>query len=77
MHRMGLHPFLTFCIDAMLNFDGDVDANADANVKCEHTLLPSKDEFTLILPIKRGFNYTPCTYFRLFYGWIDKPTCRP
>ena len=21
----------------MLNFDGDVDANADANVKCEHT----------------------------------------
>ena len=22
----------------MLNFDGDVDANADANVKCEHTL---------------------------------------
>ena len=35
-HRMGLNPFLTFYIDAMLNFDGDVDANA--NVKCEHTV---------------------------------------
>ena len=37
-HRMGLNPFLTFYIDAMLNFDGDVDANANANVKCEHTI---------------------------------------
>ena len=36
MHRMGLNPFLMFYIDAMLNFDGDV--NANANVKCEHTL---------------------------------------
>ena len=34
MHRMGLNPFLTFYIDAMLN----VDASANANVKCEHTL---------------------------------------
>ena len=34
-HRLGLNPFLTFYIDAMLNFDGDVDANA--NVKCEQT----------------------------------------
>ena len=31
MHRMGLNPFLTFYID--------VDANANANVKCEHTLI--------------------------------------
>ena len=31
---MGLNPFLTFYIAAMLNFDRDV----DANVKCEHTL---------------------------------------
>ena len=31
--RMGLNPFLTFYIDAMLN----VGANANANVKCEHT----------------------------------------
>ena len=39
-HKMGLNPFLTFYIDAMLNFDGDgdVDANANANVKCEHTI---------------------------------------
>ena len=35
-HRMGLKPFLMFYIDAMLNFDDDVDANA--NVKCEHTI---------------------------------------
>ena len=35
-HRMGLNLFLTFYIDAMLNFDGDVDPNA--NVECEHTL---------------------------------------
>ena len=34
MHRMGLNPFLTFYIDAMLR----VDANANANVKCEHTI---------------------------------------
>ena len=33
-HRMGLNPFLMFYIDAMLNFDGDI----DANVKCEHTI---------------------------------------
>ena len=33
MHRMGLNPFLTFYIDAMLN----IDANANANVKCEYT----------------------------------------
>ena len=38
MHRMGLNPFLTFYIDAMLNFDDDVDADAKANVKCEHTV---------------------------------------
>ena len=25
----------------MLNFDGDVDANADADVKCEHTFMSS------------------------------------
>ena len=35
---MGLNPFLTFYIDAMLNFDCDVDANANVNVKCEHTV---------------------------------------
>ena len=34
MHKMGLNPFLMFYIDAMLNFDSDV----DANVKCEHTI---------------------------------------
>ena len=33
-HRMGLNPFLTFYVDAMLNVDGD----ANVNVKCEHTL---------------------------------------
>ena len=33
MHRMGLNPFLTFYIVAMLN----VDANANANIKCEET----------------------------------------
>ena len=32
MQRMGLNPFLTFYIDAMLNVDTDV------NVKCEHTI---------------------------------------
>ena len=37
-HRMGMNPFLMFYIDTMLNLDGDVDANADANVKCEHTI---------------------------------------
>ena len=31
-HRMGLNSFLTFYIDAMLNVD------ANANVKCEHTI---------------------------------------
>ena len=35
---MGLNPFLTFYIYAMLNFDGDVDANTNANIKCEHTI---------------------------------------
>ena len=35
---MGLNPFLMFYIEAMLNFDGDVDANANVNVKCEQTL---------------------------------------
>ena len=35
-HRMGLNPFLMFYIDTVLNFDGDVDANAD--VTCEHTI---------------------------------------
>ena len=39
MHGMGLNPFLTFYIDAMLNFDGEIDANA--NVKCEHTITVS------------------------------------
>ena len=38
MHRMGLNPFFTFYIEAMLNFNGDVDANVNANVKCEQTL---------------------------------------
>ena len=32
-HRVGLNVFLTFYIDAMLNFD------ANANVKCEHTII--------------------------------------
>ena len=31
-HRMGLNPFLTFYIDAMLNVD------ANANIKCEHAI---------------------------------------
>ena len=39
MHRMGLNPFLTFY---MLNFDGDIDANA--NVMCEHTITMSSLE---------------------------------
>ena len=30
--------FVCIAIDAMLNFDSDVDANADTNVKCEHSL---------------------------------------
>ena len=34
---MGLNPFLTFYINAMLNFDGHVDANA--NIKSEHTVI--------------------------------------
>ena len=34
MQRIGLNPFFTFYIDAMLKVDGD--ANADANVKSEH-----------------------------------------
>ena len=33
MHRMGLNPILTFYID--------VDANANANIRCEHTLIIS------------------------------------
>ena len=44
MHRVGSNPFcafvfafpLTLSHDALLNFDGDVDANA--NVKCEHSI---------------------------------------
>ena len=39
MHRMGLNPFLTLYIDAMLNID------ANANVKCEYTL---KHKMTLV-----------------------------
>ena len=34
-HRMGLNPFLTFYIEVMLN----VDADANANVKHQHTLI--------------------------------------
>ena len=33
-HRIGLNPFLTFYIDAMLN----VDANANAYIKCEQSI---------------------------------------
>ena len=35
-HRMGLNPFLTFYID--------VDTNAKANVRCEHTLSSAPDD---------------------------------
>ena len=31
MHRMGPNPFCAF--------DGDVDKNANANVKCEHSII--------------------------------------
>ena len=36
----GFRPILWVCvtIDAMLNFDGGVDANANADVKCEQSL---------------------------------------
>ena len=34
-HRMGLNPFLTFYIEVLLN----VDADANANVKHQHTLI--------------------------------------
>ena len=56
---MGLNPFLTFYIDGMLNFDGDVDANANANVKCEQGLMVyshvlSKSPF--FSSFKNGFN---------------------
>ena len=37
-HTMSLLPFLTFYIDAMLN----IDANTNANVKCEHTMAHHK-----------------------------------
>ena len=35
-HRMGLNPFLTFYIDAMLNVD------ASAKVKCEHSSIHTR-----------------------------------
>ena len=42
-HKDGFRPILCACvcvsIDTMLNVDGDVDENADANVKCEHTFI--------------------------------------
>ena len=37
MHRMGLNPFLMFSIETMF-FDVDANTNANANVKCEHSL---------------------------------------
>ena len=55
MHRMGLNPFLTFYLDAMLNFDGDVDANA--NDKCEHTIR-LKVKFLQNQPIVHGLKYS-------------------
>ena len=47
-HRMGLDPFLTFYIDAMLN----VDANANANVECEHTITST---LAFTSNVKKGF----------------------
>ena len=41
-HKDGFRPilciFVCVSIDTMLNVDGDIDANADANVKCEHSI---------------------------------------
>ena len=48
---MGLNPFLTFYIDAVLNFDGDVDTNANANVKCEHTISTHQEATSLSLSV--------------------------
>ena len=48
--RMGSDTFCAFVfaslrtIDAILNFDGDFDANASADVKCEHTFNRSGSE---------------------------------
>ena len=47
---MGSDPFCAFVfaslrtIDAILNFNGDFDANANADVKCEHTFNRSGSE---------------------------------
>ena len=62
-HRMGLNPFLTFYIDAMLN----VDANGNVPVNCEHTIKTIKlfDEL-----IHQRFRVVP----RIF--WDGNP-CSP
>ena len=31
--------YVCISIDAMLNFDGDVDVNTNADIKCEHTFI--------------------------------------
>ena len=62
MHRMGLNPFLTFYIDAMLN----VDTNANANGKCEHT-------FSMLLSIATISYQTTCTSVSLSITSIKVP----
>ena len=37
---------MMFYIDAMLNFDGDIDANA--NIKCEHTVTGKEAKSTIV-----------------------------
>ena len=60
-HKMGLNPFLTFYIDTMLNFDGDIDANA--NVKCEHTVTLSGMLDSVLTERKRsGVAFDQCEW---------------
>ena len=51
-YGMGSEPILFICvcatIDAMLNFDGDFDVNARADVKCEQDLTPNKSLILLV-----------------------------
>ena len=76
-HRMGLNPFLTFYIDTMLNFDGDVDADTNANVKCEHTIIPfvrhtKLDKFRCVLTVAcLKHDFLPCGVGSDCFGLIS------
>ena len=59
----------------MLNFDGDVDTDADANVKCEHTFSENYDSYGLGVLILFNGKYHCLTRFGKNFDVIDLIHC--